>query len=166
MIDAFAAAERLLSCWQLGLVQTREIVEWADRLMGEADPSVVVPLWLIELSTRGPKAYSKLMDHGYPRPQCLSFEDRFAVMVEATSIKDGEALRRFTKWLLPQVMGGDFNDPLVSRGYLIDHLYVCGDVLGARRETIRLLKEHQGRHHRIKEALYDAALARPDRMPE
>lgn|SRR5262245_39267219 len=163
MLDAMTAAERLLSYWQIGLIHADDIVEWADRLITEAPPGVIVPPWLITLSTRGPKAYSRLAERGSPRPRLLSFDETFDALLEVTSIEDDESIQRFSQLFLGQVIGGDLNDPLVHRGYLIDALRDSGDVSAAAAEAIDLLKEHQGRCHPIRDT-FRATLGEADRV--
>ena len=97
MLDAMTAAERLLSYWQIGLIHADDIVEWADRLITEAPPGVIVPPWLITLSTRGPKAYSRLAERGSPRPRLLSFDETFDALLEAYFHPDLELTQLITE---------------------------------------------------------------------
>jgi hypothetical protein len=122
--------ERILTLWRLGLIDSKEVVRWAD----EAVVSAECPTQdLIDLSCYGPEACLRRAEFEFPaRPVPLTFSQAFALKALHTQLESEESVQSFADWASRQAMGEDLSLPEVAFSYQLEHLIVdCQDPVAA-----------------------------------
>jgi hypothetical protein len=118
-----ATAARILAWWELGCVSSQCVTDWADGLIAGAERVTDLPLWLLELSIRGPDRFRDGFEPGFPRPARLTYPERFRATVEACDPADDQAIRNFAVWCANNAMGEKLDLEEVRLGYLIEHAF-------------------------------------------
>lgn len=134
--------DKTLALWAAGLLDSRQVVEWAGRQIAALDEPAYE---LIELVTCGPQACLKRAEADFaPRPCPMTYEEGFAVRALAANLDDLGSVMHFADWAARHCMAEDLGHPFVVLGYRLDHLIDdCGDKQAAaelvRAELPKLL---------------------------
>jgi hypothetical protein len=119
----------VMGLWQEGIMSNRDVVDWADMKITEAD----IPCYeLIDLSLRGPEKCFKEKRDGFPDPKIFSYKERLSLQIRFSDLDSINDLKKLIIWVSINCIGEDLDEPEVKFGYQIDHLYVdCNDMDGA-----------------------------------
>jgi hypothetical protein len=122
--------ERILTLWNLGLLDSDAVIRWADEAVVSAEcPAQDV----IDLSCYGPEACLRRAEFEFPaRPVRLTFSQAFALKALSTQLESEESVQSFADWASRQAMGEDLSLPEVAFSYQLEHLIVdCQDPVAA-----------------------------------
>jgi len=142
-MNKFEICEKILGWWSFGCVTDLEVISWADLQIERAQTGSELPCWMIELSLKGPKEFVRLPQQDYPRPERLTFLEKFSILVETTDPDDTSSVCKFVEWIASAAMGENPDVPEVNVGYQIEHALSyrnSGDPVEIARNAIRSYK--------------------------
>jgi hypothetical protein len=118
--------ERVLTLWEVGLLSSESVVQWADQQILQSDN---LTQELIDLSCDGPEKCLQRAEFEFSaRPVALSFAQGFALRALFTDLQSEESTSKFADWIARHAMGEDVTVPEVAFAYRVDHLLSdCND---------------------------------------